>query len=93
MIASRRISGNKEARDDLLSGLLDACEGDFDGFSKLSDRELLGTFTNKTDYGIANFLNIHICRKYLHFPHCRWVSLIYNSALDTDDIMPGHEVG
>lgn len=42
MVASRRASGNKEARDDLLSGLLDACDGDFDGTSKISDRELLG---------------------------------------------------
>ncbi|KAK7683817.1 hypothetical protein QCA50_013193 [Cerrena zonata] len=42
MIASRRKDGHKEAKDDLLTGLLDACEGDFEGFSKLSDRELLG---------------------------------------------------
>ena len=44
MIASRRTGEHKEARDDLLSGLLDACESDLDGSSKLTDRELLGTF-------------------------------------------------
>ncbi|CAL1699490.1 unnamed protein product [Somion occarium] len=42
MINSRRSSEKKEDRDDLLTSLLDASEGDFDGFAKLTDRELLG---------------------------------------------------
>ena len=30
---------------DLLNGLLDACEGDLSGNSKLTERELMGTWT------------------------------------------------
>ncbi|CAL1699322.1 unnamed protein product [Somion occarium] len=42
MINARRSSEKKEERYDLFSSLLDASEGNFDGESKLTDRELLG---------------------------------------------------
>lgn len=44
IINSRRSPETKEVKHDLLSGLLDASEGDFDEYSKLTDRELLGKF-------------------------------------------------
>ena len=42
MIDARRSSEVKEANYDLLSGLIDASESNFDDNSELTDRELLG---------------------------------------------------
>ena len=42
MIDARRSSEVKETNYDLLSGLIDASESNFDDNSELTDRELLG---------------------------------------------------
>lgn len=42
MVQSRRTSGKRELKDDLLTSFLGASEGDFDVYEKLSDSEVLG---------------------------------------------------
>lgn len=69
MINSRRSSQAKEVNHDLLSGLLDASESDFDEYSKLTDRELLGKLTQPSSY--IRMCSIQCFRQRLYFPYCR----------------------
>ena len=57
-----RTTDDIEPKYDLLNGLLDACEDDLSGDSKLTERELMGMWCSR-EYGSNVYLNM--IRQYL----------------------------